>query len=99
MKMDIPTHRIHQRLRFYTDQLKFTETNTPKKTISSNTLQDEFMLSFDGKKKQLIDQVISEAIGQLTTRMWERQKHKIAEDISHDILPEDGRRKLYGPLV
>jgi hypothetical protein len=99
MEMDIPTHRIHQRLRFYTDQLKFMETNISKKTISSTTSQDEFRLSFDGKKKQLIDQVISEAIGQITARVWERQERRIAEDISHDIFPDDERRKLYEPLV
>jgi hypothetical protein len=98
MEMDIPRHRIHQILRFYTKQLKFTETNTPKKTISSNTFQDEFRLSFDGKKQQLIDHVIAEAIVQLTTHVWERKKRRIAEDVPHDIFPEDGRRKLYGTL-
>jgi hypothetical protein len=90
--MAIPTHRIHHLLRLYTDQLKFTETNTSKKTIFSNTFQDEFRLSFDGKKKQFIDQVISEAIGQLTTHAWERKEHNIAEDIPHDIFSKDGRR-------
>jgi hypothetical protein len=98
-EMAIPTHRIHHLLRLYTDQLKFTETNTSKKTIFSNTFQDEFRLSFDGKKKQFIDHVISQAIGQLTTRAWEKKEDNIAENIPHDIFSEDGRRKLYGTLV
>jgi len=98
-EMAIPTHRIHHLLRFYTDQLKFIETNTSQTTIFPNPFQDDFRLSSDGKKKQLIDQLISQAIRQLATHVWERKEHNIAENIPHDIFPEDGRRKLYGTLV
>jgi hypothetical protein len=99
MEMDILTDRIHQCLRFYTDQLKFTEMNTSTMSVSSTNFQDEFRLSSDGKKKQLIDQVISEAIGQITMCVRESPARKIAEDIAHDIFSEDGGRKLYAPLV
>jgi hypothetical protein len=73
-------------------RVKHTQINTEKDLTSSSTLYGEFGLSFDGKKKQLIDQLISESIAQFTTGR-ERKERKIAEDIPHDLLAEDGRRK------
>jgi hypothetical protein len=95
IEMGIPIYRIHHILKVSTDRLKHTEINTEKSISSSNTLYDEFDLSFDGKKKRLIDQLISESIAQFTTGRG-RKERKIAEDIPHDLLAEDGRRRLYG---
>jgi hypothetical protein len=93
--MDTPIYRIRHILKVFTDCLKHTQINTEKNLTSSSTLYDEFGPSFDGKKKQLIDQLISESKAQFTTGR-ERKERKIAEDIPHDLLAEDGRRRLYG---
>ena len=96
--MNIPMHLVHHILKVYTDRIKRKEINIDENIVSINALYDEFSLSFDGKKKQLIDQVISESIAQFTT-IQERKESKIDEGIPHDIFAEDGRRKLYGTPI
>ena len=96
--MEIPTYRIHHILKVYTDRLKRRQINTEKNIILSGTFYDALIWSFDGKKKQLIDQLVSESIDQLTT-VRERQERKNAEDVLHDILAEIGRRKQYGSPI
>jgi hypothetical protein len=98
-EVSIPTYRIHHILTVYIEQLKFNQINVSMKTSPSSTFYDEFILSPNGKKKQLVDQLISEAVVQLTTHVQELKDGKIAEDITHDIFPDDGGRKLYGTLI
>ena len=91
--MDSPTDRIHQILKIYTDRFKRRQINTEKNIKLSNNFYDDLILSFDGKKKQLIDQLVSESLSQFTT-VRERQEKKLVE--LHDIFAENGRRKQYG---
>jgi hypothetical protein len=96
--MDSPTDRIHQILKTYTDRFKRRQINTEKNTKLSNNFYDDLILSFDGKKKQLIDQLVSESLSQFTT-VRERQEKKLVEDVLHDIFAENGRRKQYGSPI
>jgi hypothetical protein len=96
--MDVPKYRIHQILKVYTDRLKRRQTKAEKKFIVSSTFYDELLLPFDGKKKQMMNQFISESINQFTT-VRERQERKIVDDVLHDIFTENGRRKQYGSPI
>ena len=96
--MDSPTDRIHQILKIYTDRFKRRQINTEKSIKLSNNFYDDLILSFDGKKKQLIDQLVSESLSQFTT-VRERQEKKLVEDVLHDIFAENGRRKQYGSPI
>jgi hypothetical protein len=96
--MDSPTDRIHQILKIYMDRFKRRQTNTEKNIKLSNNFYDDLILSFDGKKKQLIDQLVSESLSQFTT-VRERQEKKLVEDVLHDIFAENGRRKQYGSPI
>jgi hypothetical protein len=93
--MSIPLYRIRYILKISTDRLKHAKIYTEKNIISSGTLNCELALSFDGKKKQLIDQLIYESIAQFAIGR-EKKDSKIAEDIPHDLLAQDGRRRRYG---
>jgi hypothetical protein len=96
--MDSPTDRIHQILKIYTDRFKHRQINTEKNIKLSNNFHDDLILSFDGKKQQLIDQLASESLSQFAT-IRERQEKKLVEDVLHDIFEENGRRKQYGSLI
>jgi hypothetical protein len=96
--MDSPTDRIHQILKIYTDRFKRRQINTEKNIKLSNNFHDDLILSFDGKKQQLIDQLVSESLGQFAT-IRERQEKKLVEYVIHDIFAENGRRKQYGSLI
>ena len=96
--MDIPTYRINHILKVYTDRLKRLQINAEKNIVLSSIFYDELILSFDGKKKQLRDQLVSESVSQFTT-VRERQERKIVEDVLHDIFAEYGRRKQYGSAI
>jgi hypothetical protein len=67
MEMDISTYQIRHILRTYTEQLKPKQIDIAKSAIFPNSLQNELNLSSDGKKKQFIDQLISEAVVRLAT--------------------------------
>jgi hypothetical protein len=96
--MDSPTDRIHQILKIYTDRFKRRQINTEKNIKLSNNFYDDLILSFDGKRKQLIDQLVSESISQFTT-VRERQEKKLVEDVLYNIFAENGRRKQYGSPI
>jgi hypothetical protein len=97
--MDSPTYPIHYILTVYAEQIRIKQINVLKGNISSNTYYDELILSPKGKKKQLIDQLVSEAIMQLTSRVREKKERKRDENVPHNLLLEDERRKLYGTLI
>jgi len=96
--MDSPTDRIHQILKIYTVRFKHRQINPEKSIKLSNNFYDDLILSFDGKKKQLIDQLVSASLSQFST-VRERQEKKLVEDALHDIFAENGRRKQYGSPI
>ena len=96
--MDVPKYRIHQILKVYTDRLKRRQINAEKNIVLSSIFYDELILSFDGKKKQLRDQLVSESVSQFTT-VRERQERKIVGDVLQDIFAENGRRKQHGSPI
>ena len=96
--MDSPTDRIYQILKIYMDRFKRRQINTEKNIKLSNNFYDDLILSFDGKKKQLIDQLVSESISQFTT-VREKQEKKLVEDVLYNIFAENGRRKQYGSPI
>jgi hypothetical protein len=99
IEMDIPAYRIHQILRVCTGFMKINRIHASEKTISPSDFHDEVKLSSDGKKKQLIDRLVSEAVVQLAMRVRSRVERKIVDDIPHDIFLEDAKRKRYGTLM
>ena len=99
MDIDIPTYRIHHLLRSYTAAVKHDTVDSENTNISLNIFNNNQMLSPNGKKNQLIDQIISEAIAHFTTCVWEKKAQKIAGDILGDLSGENGRRKAYGTLI
>jgi hypothetical protein len=99
MEMDIPAYRIHHISQVCTGKMKNPRIHASKKTISSSSFHEEIEFSSDPKKRQLIDQLISEAVTQLTKRLRNRKGPKIVDGIAHDILLEDGKRELYGFLM
>jgi hypothetical protein len=74
MEMDISTYQIRHFLRIYTKQLKPKQIDITKRPVFPNPFQDELNLSSDGKKKQFIDQLVSEAVVRLTTGLGEENK-------------------------
>jgi hypothetical protein len=99
MEMDIPAYRIHHILRVCPGLLKIRQRNASKKSICPSAVDNEIELSSDGKKRHMIDQLVSEAIVQLTKPVWRRKEHNIVDGILHDIFLEDAKRKLYGTLM
>ena len=96
--MDIPTYRINHILKVYTDRLKRRQINVENNIVLSSSFFDGLSWSFDGKKQQLIDQLVSESVSQFTT-VRGRQENKLFEDVLHDIFAENGRRKQYGSPI
>ena len=62
--MDIPALRVRDISKFYSAYIKY-ETSKNSSTTSSVDLRREFNLSSEGKKKQLIDQLIAQVVSQL----------------------------------
>src|SRR5262245_64578894 len=99
MDIDIYAHRIHHLVRNYTEKIKYENINRESNNIYLNFPQNSQILLSNGKKNQLIDQLISEAIVHFTRCVWEKKEPKVARDILHHLSGENGRRKLYGTLI
>jgi hypothetical protein len=90
--LDIARDRIYYILRVCIDRLGSKPLHTSKQIISSNPFQGEFRLSRDGKKKQLMEQLVTEAVVLLTTHVSGERKQGVSENMSQYIPPKDGRR-------
>jgi hypothetical protein len=90
--MDISPYQVHHVLRVYANRLKSQKQDTAKRLSASTAAQDEVKLSDEGKKKQLAAQVLSQVVGQLTTRRQEQEEVKATEDNPHSLPPDEGRR-------
>jgi hypothetical protein len=99
MDRDIPENHIQHLLRIYTQRIKHKHENTEVVNMCLDTFFNDQLLSSDGKKHQLIGQLICEAIIYFTTCMSGKNEHKIAGDILRDLSSEHGRRKPYGTLI
>jgi hypothetical protein len=99
MDKNISVFRIHHLLRSYTEKIKYDNINIESDNTCLNPLLTDQILSPHGKKNQLIDQVVAEAIIHFTTCVWEKKEQKIAGDILGDLSGEHGGRKPYGTLI
>ena len=90
--MDISPYQVQHVLRVYANRLKSQKLETAKRLSASTAAQDEVKLSDEGKKKQLVAQVLSQVVGQLTTRRQEQEEVKAAEDSLYAVPPDEGRR-------
>jgi hypothetical protein len=90
--MDISPYQVQHVLRVYAKRLKSQGLDTMKRLSASTTARDEVEFSYDGKKKQLAAQVLSQVVGQLIIRRQEQEVVEAAEDNSHTIPPDEGRR-------
>jgi hypothetical protein len=94
--MDISTYQVQYVLRVYTNQLKSQRLDAVKKLAFSTLPQDEVTLSTEGKKKQLFEEVLSQAVGQFTTRTRQQERARLAENLPGDTSPQGEGRELYG---
>jgi hypothetical protein len=99
MDIDIQTYRIKQLIRGYRAAIKYDKACIESYNISLNPFNNDQILSANGKKNQLMDQIISEAIVHFTTCVWEEKEQKIARDIMGDLSGENGRRKPHETLI
>jgi hypothetical protein len=83
----------------YKQKIKCSHDDAAKDILCWTSFIDSQLQSTNGKKYQLINQMISEAIIYFTTCAWRKNKHKIAGDILPDLSGENGRRKLYASLI
>lgn len=90
--MDISPYQVQHVLRVYVNRLKSQELDTSKRLSSSPAAQDEIKLSGEGKKKQLVAQVLSQVVGQLATRRRGQEEFKATADGSHAASPDEERR-------
>ena len=90
--MDSSMYQVQYVLKVYADRLKSQKLNTATSLIVPTVAQHEVELSSEGKKKQLVAQVLSRVVGLLTTQKLEQDEVKAAEDSLHAILPEERRR-------
>jgi hypothetical protein len=88
-KIDISIRHIQPILRVYTDQVKLEQINSRGNFSNSSNSMGDFSLSAEGKRKQVIEQLISKAVIQLAACIGVRKEAKIAEDSPQDIFPED----------
>jgi hypothetical protein len=63
--MDIPSLQAHDISKVYTDYIKYETSKKLSSDTSSINPHTEFSFSLEGKKKQLIDQLISKVVRQL----------------------------------
>jgi hypothetical protein len=86
-------------LRSYKEKIKYSHDDSENNILCWTSFIDSQLQSSNGKKYQLINQAICEAIKHFTTCTWRKNEHKIAGDILPDISSENGRRKPYASLI
>jgi hypothetical protein len=97
--MDIPSYRIHHILRCCTDQFKYKNINVQKINKQSDTFHISDILSSDGWKHQLIDQITSKLIDHLAVCVQEKKGRRAARDSLYDLSDQDGKRKQHETLI
>lgn len=97
--MDVPAYRVQRILMGCPGLMKIKQSNPSKESIFPNPWHDEVELSSDGKKTQVIDQLVSEAIVQLTKPGLKRKEQNIVAGILHNIFLDDVKRKPYATRV
>src|SRR5215510_11277065 len=85
MDTNIPTYRINHLLRGYTEESKHDNADGETNNMCLNTFNIDQILSSEGKKNQLMAQLISAAIVHFTTCAWGKKEQKIAGDILCDL--------------
>jgi hypothetical protein len=90
--MDVSPYQVQHVLKVYVNRLKSQELDTSKRLSSSPVAQDEVKLLGEGKKKQLVAQVLSQLVDRLATRRRGQEEVKAAEDGSYAVSPDEGRR-------
>ena len=97
--MDILLYRIHHLLKTDTAFVKYKNARREINDRILDNSEDNPVISLDGKKNQLFDQLISDVIAHFTTCRWEKNGQKITGDILRELSGENGRRNLYGTLI
>src|SRR5262245_26695159 len=99
MKTDNSTYRINYIMKSYITSLKcHSGDDTTNNIHLKGFLNNQFTFN-DVKKKQLIDQVISQVKFHFTTRVWGNQSLTIARDILNDLSDEHEERTAYGQRI
>ena len=99
MGKDILIYRIHHLIKMHKSATKQDDSEGKTTEIHLNVFDNAHILSPNGKKNQMIEQIISEAIVHFTTYEWNKNEKKIGGDILRDLSGENGRMKAYGTLI
>jgi CheY-like chemotaxis protein len=79
MDINIHTYRIHHLLGIYTMAVKRNNVESENTNMSLNTFNNNQMLAEDGKKNQLKEQIISEAMAHFTMCVWGKRRKRLPE--------------------
>ena len=99
MDTDINKYRIHYLLRNYIEKIKYRYVDADGDNASWSSSISGQLQSSDGKKNQMIDQLIYEARIHFTTYMSGENEHDTAGDILRVISEENGRRESHATLI
>ena len=97
--MNIHTYRIHYLLRSQIEKIKHGQGGSESDNICWTSFLNNQLQSSNGKKHQLVDQMVCKAIIHFTTCTWAKNEHKNAGDILPNLSGENGRRKPYATLI
>ena len=96
---DIQTYRMRHLLKSYIATIREDNTEDENTNICLNVLDGSHILEPDGKRNQLIEQIISQAKNHFTARVRVKAERTITGEILNDLSGMNGRRTVYGTLV
>ena len=99
MESDIQAYRMRHLLKSYIATIRQDNAEDENTKICLNILDGNHILAPDGKRNQLIQQIISQAKNHFTARVWGKAERTITGDILSDLSGMNGRRTAYGTLV
>ena len=86
-------------LKIYIAKIKQDNSEDENTNICLNILDGSHILASNGKRNQLIEQIISQAKNHFTTRVRGKAEQTITGDILSDLSGMNGSRTAYGTLV
>ena len=95
----IPPYRIDHLIRIYTLTIKWDNPSKANSKTALDNFENDQNFLLTGKKNQLVNHLVSQALAHFTTCAWARNGQKIAGDILHDLSDENERGKSYGDLI
>jgi hypothetical protein len=101
MIKNLPSYKINHLIRIYASTIEWNTTDKEKSYSASDIVENDRSLSLDGKKNQLMNLLVSQAMAHFMTWAWTRKGKKVAGDILAELFDEaeNERGKSYGTLI